>query len=87
MKQKSKTVSDSDLMCEIENLCHQLSEAQLKIEGYEIMGDILEEQYGIDILKKSEANQSPDLGNDTQKQACTFSVDCLAIQGKHIINS
>jgi hypothetical protein len=67
MKQKSKTVSDTDLMREVEALHRQLKEAQLKIEGYEIMGDILEDQYGIDLLKKSEAKQSPDYENDTQK--------------------
>lgn len=67
MKQKSKKVNDSDLMREIEELRRQLKDAQLKIEGYEIMGDILEEQYGIDLLKKSEAKQSPDSENGTQK--------------------
>ncbi|MDR2948029.1 MAG: hypothetical protein LBV71_02360 [Prevotella sp.] len=67
MKEKSKTVSESDLMYEISELRRQLKESQLKIEGYEIMGDILEEQYGIDLLKKSAAKQSPDLENDTQE--------------------
>ena len=87
MKQKTKTVSDSSLMHEIDDLRHQLNKVHLKIEGYQIMGDILEEQYGIDLLKKSAARQSPDSGNDTQKQACALSAGCLAIQGKHIINS
>ena len=41
MKQKSKTVSESDLMREIEELRRQLHDALLEIEGYEIMGDIL----------------------------------------------
>lgn len=67
MKQKSEKVNDSDLMREIEELHRQLKEVQLKIEGYEIMGDILEEQYGIDLLNKSEANQSPDSENGTLK--------------------
>jgi transposase-like protein len=67
MKQQSKTVSDVDLIREIEELRKQLNEARLKIEGYEIMGDILEEQYGIDLLKKSEAKQSFDSENNTQK--------------------
>jgi hypothetical protein len=31
------------------------------------MGDILEEEYGIDLLKKSVARQSPDFGNDTRE--------------------
>ena len=86
MKQKPESAGDSDLMCEIGDLRRQLNEVHLKIEGYEIMGDILEEQYGIDLPKKSEARQSPASGNDTQKQACAQSADCLAIQGKHIIN-
>ncbi|KAA6310928.1 hypothetical protein EZS27_037856, partial [termite gut metagenome] len=42
-------------------------QAQLKIESYEIMGDILQESYGIDLLKKSAAKQSPDLRNDKQE--------------------
>jgi len=67
MKQKASIVSESDLMYEITELRRQLNQAQLKIEGYEIMGDILEEQYGIDLLKKSEAKQSLYLENDTQK--------------------
>ncbi len=66
MKEKPKTVSESDLMREVSELRRQLNEAQLKIESYEIMGDILEEQYGIDLLKKSEAKQLPDSGSDTQ---------------------
>lgn len=67
MKQKSKSVNESDLMCENDELRRQLQLAQLKIEGYEIMGDILEEQYGIDLLKKAAAKQSPDSENDTQR--------------------
>jgi hypothetical protein len=54
-------------MREVSELRRQLNAAQLKIEGYEIMGDILEERYGIDLLKKSEARQSPASGSDTQK--------------------
>ena len=67
MKQKSKTDKDRVLISEVEDLRRQLNEAHLKIEGYQIMGDILKEQYGIDLLKKSEAKQSPDSENDTQK--------------------
>ncbi|MDR1122114.1 MAG: hypothetical protein LBM08_14545 [Dysgonamonadaceae bacterium] len=67
MKEKSKTVSENNLMREVSELRRQLNEARLKIEGYEIMGDILEEQYGIDLLKKSVAKQSPSSGSDTQK--------------------
>ena len=40
MKQKHETVSESELMREIEALRRQLNDARLKIEGYEIMGDI-----------------------------------------------
>lgn len=67
MVRKSKTVSDTDLMQEIDKLRQQLKDAQLKIEGYELMGEILEEQYGIDLLKKLEAKQLPNSGKDTQK--------------------
>jgi hypothetical protein len=67
MKQKSKRENSIDPKGEPEELRRQLKEAQLKIEGYEIMGDILEEEYGIDLLKKSGAKQSPDSANDTQK--------------------
>lgn len=49
MKEKSKTLSESDLMHDISELRRQLGDAQLRIEGYEIMDDILEEQYGIDL--------------------------------------
>lgn len=67
MRNKSKTASDTDLMQEIDKLRQQLKDTQLKIEGYELMGEILEEQYGIDLLKKSEAKQLPNSGKDTQK--------------------
>ena len=65
---KVKQPSDaSALRAENEQLRRQLKLAQLKIEGYQIMGDILEEEYGIDLLKKAEAKQSPVSKNDTQK--------------------
>ena len=67
MAKKTKTVKNDDSAVEIENLRRQLKEARLKIEGYQIMGEILEEEYGIDLLKKSGAKQSPDSKNDTQK--------------------
>jgi hypothetical protein len=67
MRNRSKTVTDTDLMREIDLLRKQLKDAQLKIEGYELMGDILEEQYGVDLLKKSGAKQLPNSGKDTQK--------------------
>ncbi|KAA6328934.1 hypothetical protein EZS27_022214 [termite gut metagenome] len=55
------------LFQENQALRHRLEQAQLKIESYEIMGDILQESYGIDLLKKSAAKQSPDSKNDTQR--------------------
>jgi hypothetical protein len=67
MKQKSKAEKEIETMRKIDDLRRHLNEARLKIEGYQIMGDILEEQYGISLLKKSEAKQSPHLKNDTQK--------------------
>lgn len=54
-------------MLENEDLKRQLKLAQLKLEGYQIMGDILEEGYGIDLQKKSESKQSTDSTTDTQK--------------------
>ena len=88
MGRKKKVSKDEDsLKQENEQLKRQLKTAMLKLEGYQIMGDILHEEYGIDLLKKSAAKQSSVLKNDTQKQACRLFVDCLAIQGKHIINN
>ena len=57
----------SALQVENERLKRELQLAQLKIEGYQIMGDILEEEYGIDLLKKAEAGQCRVLKKDTQK--------------------
>jgi len=67
MKPKITTQDSNRLLQENEELKRQLKLAQLKLEGYEIMGDILEEEYGIALLKKSAAKQSPDSENDTQK--------------------
>jgi transposase-like protein len=64
VKQSSDT---SALQYENERLRRDLKLAQLKIEGYQIMGDILEEEYGIDLLKKAGAGQSPVSKKDTQK--------------------
>ncbi|WP_236264008.1 hypothetical protein [Dysgonomonas sp. Marseille-P4677] len=61
--------------------------AQLKLEGYQIMGDILEEEYGIDLLKKSEAKQSTDSKNNPHKVCKPTFVDCLAIQDRHIASN
>jgi transposase-like protein len=64
---KVKTTEHSSLQAENEQLKRQLQQAQLKLEGYQIMGDILEEEYGIDLLKKVEAGQCRVLKKDTQK--------------------
>jgi len=77
-----KTTDSSALQAENAQLKRQLQLAQLKIEGYQIMGDILEEEYGIDLLKKVEAGQCCVLKKDTQERACKPSASCSAIQGK-----
>ena len=46
----------SELLSENKALRRRLEEALLRLEGYEIMGDILQEEYGIDLLK----NPQPD---------------------------
>lgn len=67
-KKKQDSVSeDLNLKLENQELKRQLHLAQLKLEGYQIMGDILEEEYGIDLLKKSAAKQSSGSKNDTQE--------------------
>jgi hypothetical protein len=81
---KVKTADTSALQAENEQLKRQLELAQIKIEGYQIMGNILEEEYGIDLLKKVEAGQCHVLKKDTQKSACRASADCSATPGKPI---
>ncbi|KAA6338835.1 hypothetical protein EZS27_013183 [termite gut metagenome] len=66
-RKKTTGETTEKLLQENQELRYRLEQAHLKIESYEIMGDILEESYGIDLLKKSAAKQSPDLKNDTQK--------------------
>ena len=66
-RKRVKTSDHSSLQAENERLKRQLQQAQLKLEGYQIMGDILEEEYGIDLLKKVEAGQCGVLKKDTQK--------------------
>ncbi|MDR0264099.1 MAG: hypothetical protein LBJ04_12840, partial [Sphingobacterium sp.] len=70
---KNKTTDHSALQAENERLKRQLQMAHIKIEGYQIMGDILEKEYGIDLLKKVEAGQCHVLKKDTQKSACSSS--------------
>lgn len=55
------------LAAEHQELRRQLQLAKLKLEGDEIMGNILEKQYGIDLLKKAVAKQSVISKKDTQK--------------------
>lgn len=55
------------LRLENEELRRQLELARLKLEGCQIMGDILDEEYGIDLLKKLEAKQSSNSKSDTQE--------------------
>jgi len=90
---KNKTTDLSVLQAENEQLKRQLQQAQLKLEGYQIMGDtctvyevrgILEEEYGIDLLKKVEAGQCCVLKKDTQRSACSASANCSATPGKPI---
>jgi len=57
----------SELLSENKALRRRLEEALLRLEGYEIMGDILQEEYGIDLLKKSAAGQSSVSKKDTQQ--------------------
>jgi len=57
----------SSLQAENEALRRQLKMARLKIEGYQIMGEILSEEYGVDLLKKAEAGQCHVSKKDTQK--------------------
>jgi hypothetical protein len=64
---KVKTTDHTSLQAGNERLKRQLQQAQLKIEGYQIMGDIMEEEYGIDLLKKVEAGQCHVSKKDTQK--------------------
>jgi hypothetical protein len=81
---KIKTTDSSALQAENEQLKRQLQLAQLKIEGYQIMGDILEEEYGIDLLKKVEAGQCHVSKKDTQTSACISSANCSATPDKPI---
>jgi transposase-like protein len=81
---KNKTTDHSALQAENERLKRHLQLAQIKIEGYQIMGDILQEEYGIDLLKKVEAGQCRVSKKDTQKSACSTSANCSAIAGKPI---
>jgi len=81
---KKTSAEDLNPQLEHEELKRQLSHARLQLEGYRIMGEILEEEYGIDLLKKVEAGQCHVSKKDTQKSACKPSANCSAIPGKPI---
>jgi len=66
-RKRTNPSNDAAQQAEIEELKRQLQLAQLKIEGYQIMGDILEEEYGIDLLKKAGAEQCRVSKKDMQK--------------------
>jgi len=83
-RKRVKTSDHFSLQAENERLKRELQLAQLKLEGYQIMGDILEEEYGIDLLKKVEAGQCHVLKRGTQKSACKPSANCSATHGKLI---
>jgi transposase-like protein len=62
-----KPTDTATLRVENEQLRRQLKMVELKLEGYEIMSEILEEEYGIDLLKKAGAGQYQLLKRDTRK--------------------
>lgn len=51
-RKKKSTDEDLDLKLENQEFKRQLQLALLKLEGYQIIGDILEDEYRIDLLKK-----------------------------------
>lgn len=67
MSRKRSSKDLQTLQAENEALKKQLQYAKLKIEGFQIMGNILEEKYGIDLLKKSEGKPSFDSKSDTKE--------------------
>ncbi len=44
-----------------------MKRSNIKAEGYEVMMDILKDEYGIDLSKKVEAKQSKNSRSATQK--------------------
>ncbi|KAA6308266.1 hypothetical protein EZS27_040055, partial [termite gut metagenome] len=57
-RKKTTEETTEKLLQENQELRHRLEQADLKIESDEIMGDIWQESYGINLLKKSAAKQS-----------------------------
>ncbi|KAA6347011.1 hypothetical protein EZS27_005485 [termite gut metagenome] len=64
-RKKTTGETTEKLLQENQELRHRIEQAQLKIESDEIMSDIWQESYGIDLLKTSAAKQSLDSKNDT----------------------
>ena len=52
--------------------------SNIKAEGFEVMMRILKDEYGIDLAKKVEAEQSKNSRKDTRKEALIHFVDCSA---------
>ena len=57
------------LQDKIKALENALQLSQIKAEGFEIMMGILKEEYGIDLSKKVEAEQSKNSKRGTRKKA------------------
>ena len=55
------------LQDKIKALEHALKLSNIKAEGYEVMMDILKDEYGIDLSKKVEAEQSKNSKGATRK--------------------
>ena len=64
----------SELLSENKALRRRLEEALLRLEGYEIMGDILQEEYGIDLLKKIRSRTVQRLKERHTAMSLSFSV-------------
>lgn len=64
--ERTKKVSIDDMTLKQENdiLRKQLKLARLKLKAFQILGDILDEQYGIDLLKKAVTKESHYLNHD-----------------------
>jgi len=61
---KKVSIDDKTLREENEILRKQLKLARLKLKAFQIIGDILDEQYGIDLLKKAVTKESHYLNHD-----------------------
>jgi transposase-like protein len=66
-EKEKKKEREQGLIQENKQLRQQLHLMELKLEGYQIMSDILKVEYGIDLSKKSAARWSSVSKNDTQK--------------------